>query len=74
MMIMPVMTSCHSVAVQPAQAVGQELQDQHAERHAGQAADAAGEADAAEHGRGDDLELEIQSRRMLRRADARGTA
>src|SRR5690349_4216236 len=32
-----------------AQTVGQELQDQHAERHAPKAADAAGEADAAEH-------------------------
>ena len=73
MMIMPVMTSCHSVGeAQPAQAVGQELQDQHAERHAEQAADAAGQADAAEHRRGDHLELEVEAGRVLRRADAGG--
>ena len=56
------MTSCHSVGkAEHAEPVGQERQDQHAERHAEQAADAAGEADAAEHHRGDHLELEAEA-------------
>src|SRR6218665_1327083 len=46
----------------PAQAIGQELQDQHTERHATQVADAAGETDPAKHGRGGHLEFEIETR------------
>src|SRR6218665_2016075 len=54
----------------PAQAIGQELQDQHTERHATQVADAAGETDPAKHGRGDPLEFEIEPPRVLRQTDA----
>src|SRR4051794_5839427 len=57
---------------QHAQAVGQERQDQHAERHAEQAADAAGQADAAEHDCGHDLELEAEAGDVDGRAEAGG--
>ena len=55
-----------------AEAVGQERQDQDAERHAEQAADPAGQADPAEHDCRDDLELEAETGDMNRRAEARG--
>ena len=73
MMMIPVMTSCHSVGeVEHAEPVRQERQDEHAERHAEERADAAGQADAAEDHRGHHLELEAEAGEMHGRAEARG--
>src|SRR5579871_2703470 len=58
--------------VEHAQAVRQELQDEDAEGHAEERADAAGEADAAEHHRRHHLELEVQPSEMHGRAEPRG--
>src|SRR6516164_11137768 len=58
--------------VEHAKAVRQKLQDEDAERHAEKRADPAGQADAAQHHRGNHLELETEAGEVHRRAEARG--
>src|SRR5262245_60121478 len=57
--------------VQHAETIGQERQDQHADRRAEQTASASGQADAAQDDRSHDLELEAKPGDMDGRAEPR---
>ena len=72
MMIAPVMTSCHSVGafIMPSP-FDTEGEDENAEGRAEQPANAAGEADPAQHRRRHGLEFVVQARNVNGRSEAR---